>query len=240
MRTWRKILPVALAAFLLYLFILFLRGRENFSTLDYIYLLFMSVEDMEIYQQAGWDMLLVMAQLLLLGLGIHHVLSDLREMNRGMRQWVALRLSSIRRYIGWTQRRCLLLGLQYVAAAAISLMLALFCTHPQSFRAVSSIHPFTLSEIWALALLGARYLVWIQISGLVGMYFLTRRLRYELLLGDMLIGCALLLAADSFGFVAFRIAPIGEQTAALLVLCVLYALLVCLVTIRMKAPDGFS
>ena len=163
MRTWRKILPVALAAFLLYLFILFLRGRENFSTLDYIYLLFMSVEDMEIYQQAGWDMLLVMAQLLLLGLGIHHVLSDLREMNRGMRQWVALRLSSIRRYIGWTQRRCLLLGLQYVAAAAISLMLALFCTHPQSFRAVSSIHPFTLAEIWALALLGARYLVWIQI-----------------------------------------------------------------------------
>ena len=38
-------------------------------------------------------MLLVMARLLLLGLGMHYVLSDLREMNRGMRQWVGLRLS---------------------------------------------------------------------------------------------------------------------------------------------------
>lgn len=240
MRSCRKILPVAFAIFLLYLCVLFLRGRENFSALDYVYVLFMSVEDMEAYQQTGWDVLSVMAQLLLLGLGAHHVLSDLREMNRGMRQWVALRLSSILRYICWTQRRCLLFGLQYVATAAMSLPLALFCTHPQAFQTASSVHPFTLSEIWILALLGVRYLVWIQIAGLAGMYFLARRHRYELLLGGMLIGCALLLAADALGFVAFRIAPIGEQTAALLVLCVLYALLFYLVTIRMKAPDGFS
>ncbi len=236
MRFLRRIWKVACGMLAIYISFLYITHSDGYSISDYVYVMYINFESIELYHRSSFDVILVIVSLLSLCLGMNYILSDLREMGRGMYQWAMLRQGTVSRYIRFIQRRCFVRGLQYQALIVVCFGVSLLLVHPQAYLIRSEINPFSWRQLMEILLLSLRYMLLTQILGILGL-FLLRNHRYEVFLGGMTIVCTVLLAVDAFGFVCFRIAPVPKQIEAIVVLGALYGIGRRQIGIYMKRRD---